>query len=132
MAYTQMLRQNVLYVIMRRRFEMSKVIWNWNTKFKVIVGMEKKLNLLKCNFSDLFSDWSIKSNVSLEVFNFWNLYFRMDKIPIELCERKSYRNTLKILKKKYGQNRLDQFIRFLARKRKPEIKLSFDVSIYQN
>ena len=56
----------------------------------------------------------------------------MNSIPIELCERKSYRKTLIMLQKKYGQNRLDKFVKFLARNWKPENKLSFDVSINKN
>ena len=64
--------------------------------------------------------------------------FRMNNIPIELCERENYEKTLKILLKEFGKRgslqRLDNFINFKKQsnernieKIKPKSKLSFYV-----
>ena len=65
--------------------------------------------------------------------------FRMNDLPIELCERKSYQRTTKILGKKFGKRgplqRLDNFIKFKKQANektkenaRSKSKLSFNVS----
>ena len=64
----------------------------------------------------------------------------MNRIPIELCERNSYYQTMKLLKKEVKKpdplQRLDSFIRSMKQARdknreiaKPKCKLSFEVNI---
>ena len=64
----------------------------------------------------------------------------MNSVPIELCERKSYYQAMKLLKKEVRKSgppkRLDNFIKFIKRAKnegkkvgKPKFKLSFEVSI---
>ena len=63
----------------------------------------------------------------------------MNKIPIEMCERKKYDKTMKLLKKDFEKRGLlrllDNFIKFKKQANdeskedlKPKSKLSFDVS----
>ena len=60
----------------------------------------------------------------------------MDEIVLELCERKQYAKTLKILRKKFGKcdslRKLENFISFIQKRNrakfvKPISKLSFEV-----
>ena len=59
----------------------------------------------------------------------------MNDLLIELCERKNYKRTMKVLEKKFGKRvllgRLENFTKYMtqAKNVKPKIKLSFDVSI---
>ena len=62
------------------------------------------------------------------------LYFRMNEIPIELCERENYKKTMEILTNSCGKRgslrRLESFIHFKSKENvKPKSKLSFDVRI---
>ena len=54
----------------------------------------------------------------------------MYEIIIELCERKSYNRAIKLLRKKIGNRRLDNFIKYIQQQKslKSKSKLSFEVS----
>ena len=57
----------------------------------------------------------------------------MNEIPIELCERESYKKTMEILTNGCGKRgplrRLESFINLKSKENvKPKSKLSFDVS----
>ena len=111
-------------------------LWQ-NTRAKINTGLIKNYkNLRLFNlFSDFCTTQPIALNKYLQVCGLITRNFqknRMNNIPMELCERKSYKRTIKLLGGKFRKRRLDSFIKYIQQQKncpKSKCKLSFEVSI---